>query len=159
MDPAFEKRAEIYYRLGLIFQQQGHVQQSLECFRAICEQPPPPLKQADIWYQIGHAHESIEPASPNLAKQAYEHVLRLSEHTQDPKIARTLRQLGWLCHTSGLRGSMPAILYLQRAVESEPSDAENWLKLGKCLADHGQLTGAYDCFQQARVVGGGIGCM
>eukprot|EP00966_Prymnesium_polylepis_P291088 6723236-Prymnesium_polylepis.1 len=44
---------------------------------------------------------------------------------------------------------MPAIAYLQRAVESDPTDGQSWHLLGKCLADHGQLTGAYDCLQQA----------
>lgn len=43
---------------------------------------------------------------------------------------------------------MPALLYLQRAIESDPADGQSWHLLGKCLADHGQLTGAYDCFQQ-----------
>lgn len=151
--PEYDHACLPHLRLGVIFQQQGHVQQSLECFRAICENPPPPLKQADVWYQIGHVHESSDPPSPSLAKQAYEHVLRLIEHTQDTKIARALRQLGWTCHTFGLRGSMPALLYLQRAAEADPSDAQNWHLLGRCLADHGQLTGAYDCFQQVRASG------
>ena len=43
---------------------------------------------------------------------------------------------------------MPALLYLQRAIESDPSDSQSWHLLGKCLADHGQVSGAYDCFQQ-----------
>ena len=138
MDPTFEKRSEIYYRLGLIFKQQNQVQQALECFRAICEDPPPPLKQADIWFQIGHVHESIEPSAPSLAKQAYEHVLRLADHSPDVKVSRALRQLGWTCHTSGLKGQLPALLYLQRAVEADPHDAQSWHLLGKCLADRGQ---------------------
>ncbi|KAL1529504.1 hypothetical protein AB1Y20_000450 [Prymnesium parvum] len=149
MDPAFEKRSEIYYRLGLLFQQQGHSQQSLECFRAICDSPPPPLKPADVWYQIGYVHETVEPTSPSLAKRAYEHALQLSEQSADVKVARSFRQLGWVCHTSGLQGAMPALIYLQRAVETDPYDCQNWHHLGKCLADHGQILGAYDCYQQA----------
>jgi len=77
IDAAFEKRREICYRLGLIFKQQSDSQRALGCFAAIAEDPPEPLQIADVWFQIGHVHESVEPMNAPLAKEAYECVLAL----------------------------------------------------------------------------------
>ena len=74
IDAAFEKRREICYRLGLIFKQQSDSQRALGCFAAIAEDPPEPLQIADVWFQIGHVHESVEPMNAPLAKEAYEYV-------------------------------------------------------------------------------------
>ena len=60
----------------MIYQQQAQPQKSLECLQAICDIPPPPLSQADVWYLIGSVQETMEPPAPDFAKQAYEHVLR-----------------------------------------------------------------------------------
>jgi tetratricopeptide (TPR) repeat protein len=74
MAPAFEKANEIYFRLGIIYKQQKKYQQSLEvcrrvrawmavaadrsqCFRYILANPPSPLTEEDIWFQIGHVYE------------------------------------------------------------------------------------------------------
>lgn len=74
MAPEFDKANEIYFRLGIIYKQQSKYQQSLEvstlirqsrtmlipksqCFQYIVKNPPQPLSQTDIWFQIGHVHE------------------------------------------------------------------------------------------------------
>ena len=76
MDPHFEKANEIYFRLGIIYKQQQKYPQSLEvksvkmfhcwdhptdanaqCFRYIVSDPPRPLTEEDIWFQIGHVYE------------------------------------------------------------------------------------------------------
>lgn len=76
----FEKANEIFFRLGIIYKQQRKSQQSLEvssrpcllplrnasltpcfklpqCFRYILQNPPRPLTEIDIWFQIGHVYE------------------------------------------------------------------------------------------------------
>lgn len=74
MQPDFEKANEIYFRLGIIYKQQQKYEQSLEvclcgccqchpvlihyqCFKYIVQNPPRPLTEEDIWFQIGHVHE------------------------------------------------------------------------------------------------------
>lgn len=73
MQPDFEKANEIYFRLGIIYKQQQKYNQSLEvgnschhdstklkfpqCFKYIVTNPPRPLTEEDIWFQIGHVHE------------------------------------------------------------------------------------------------------
>lgn len=75
MQPDFEKANEIYFRLGIIYKQQQKFSQSLEvsrktkylrhsgwhvtaqCFKYIVSDPPRPLNEEDIWFQIGHVHE------------------------------------------------------------------------------------------------------
>ena len=86
--PHFEKRTEILYRLGMIFKHQEQPQQALECLQSICDQPPPPLSQADVWFLIGSVQETMDPPAPEFAKQAYEHVLRLMQMNNDPKVSR-----------------------------------------------------------------------
>ena len=83
MAPDFEKANEIYFRLGIIYKQQQKFTQSLEvglivleisvggsnlfpsiqCFRYIVNDPPRPLTEEDIWFQIGHVHEQQKEVS------------------------------------------------------------------------------------------------
>lgn len=80
----FEKANEIFFRLGIIYKQQRKSAQSLEvsltkrstrqseltfssvakCFRYILQNPPRPLTEIDIWFQIGNVHEQQEDVSP-----------------------------------------------------------------------------------------------
>jgi general transcriptional corepressor CYC8 len=57
MEPKFDKGNEIYFRLGIIYKQQGKYNLSLDCFKYILGAPPKPLSEMDIWFQIGHVHE------------------------------------------------------------------------------------------------------
>ena len=74
MQPDFEKANEIYFRLGIIYKQQqkfnmslevglglgqiwGSVSRIIQCFKYIVQDPPRPLTEEDIWFQIGHVHE------------------------------------------------------------------------------------------------------
>lgn len=73
MEPNFEKANEIYFRLGIIYKQQQKFSQSLDvsckttrrwpfsnsvqCFKYIVTNPPRPLTEEDIWFQIGHVYE------------------------------------------------------------------------------------------------------
>jgi hypothetical protein len=62
-------------RLGHIYKAQENPHRALECFQAICDAPPPPLTQADVWFLIGSVQETMEPPAPEFARQAYVHVL------------------------------------------------------------------------------------
>jgi tetratricopeptide (TPR) repeat protein len=149
------------HSLGMIYKQQEQPQQALECLQAICDQPPPPLSQADVWYLIGSLQETMEPAAPDFAKQAYEHVLRLMQMSNDPKVARVYRQLGWVCHHWKLDAPLVApigmnhqiqqapIVCLQHALQTDPADAANWHLFARCLLDHNEVDGAYDCLMHA----------
>lgn len=77
MSPDFDKANEIYFRLGIIYKQQSKFAESLEvclflcclvathiysfdgqqCFQYIANNPPAPLNQTDILFQIGHVYE------------------------------------------------------------------------------------------------------
>jgi glucose repression mediator protein len=73
MEPNFEKANEIYFRLGIIYKQQQKFNQSLDvcinsrilviktnilqCFKYIVTNPPRPLTEEDIWFQVGHVYE------------------------------------------------------------------------------------------------------
>lgn len=36
----------------------------MQCFRYIVNDPPRPLSEEDIWFQIGHVHEQQKDVSP-----------------------------------------------------------------------------------------------
>src|SRR5712692_10113558 len=53
----FDKSNEVLFRLGIIYKQQTKYDESLGCFDRILRNPPSPLANADIWFQIGHVYE------------------------------------------------------------------------------------------------------
>ena len=53
----FDKSNEVLFRLGIIYKQQTKYAESLQCFDRILRNPPSPLANADIWFQIGHVYE------------------------------------------------------------------------------------------------------
>jgi len=53
----FDKSNEVLFRLGIIYKQQTKYEDSLRCFDRILRNPPSPLANADIWFQIGHVYE------------------------------------------------------------------------------------------------------
>lgn len=55
-----EDQNEIYFRLGIIYKHQMKYHQSLECFRFIIYNPPAPLKECDIWFQLGQVCELMK---------------------------------------------------------------------------------------------------
>lgn len=92
--------------------------------------PPRPLTEEDIWFQIGHVHEQqkdvsiIRPYSVlclliglkyDSAKAAYRRVL-----DRDPNHAKVLQQLGWLHHqqSTAFSSQENAIEYLEKSVSS-----------------------------------------
>ncbi len=60
IDPNFERSNEIYFRLGIIYKHENKFENSLECFRYIINNPPHPLTDLDIRYQIGHVYEQMK---------------------------------------------------------------------------------------------------
>lgn len=130
MAPDFEKANEIYFRLGIIYKQQQKYNLSLECFKYIVLNPPAPLTEEDIWFQIGHVHEQQKdvscltiscPKRPlnmlqyDNAKAAYRRVL-----DRDQNHAKVLQQLGWLHHqqSNSFASQDQAIDYLEKSVNS-----------------------------------------
>lgn len=76
----FDKANEVYFRLGIIYKTQQKFKASLEvrgvrywrfqinadslqCFRYILNNPPKPLTEVDIWFQVGHVHEQQKDVS------------------------------------------------------------------------------------------------
>jgi glucose repression mediator protein len=91
----FEKANEIYFRLGIIYKQQHKYPASLDvrpvgarclsaqwarsltsrrflrpkCFKYILKNPPRPLTDVDIWFQIGHVYEQQKEVGPTTLRQ------------------------------------------------------------------------------------------
>jgi glucose repression mediator protein len=118
--------------LGIIYKQQTKYEESLRCFDRILRNPPSPLANADIWFQIGHVYEqqgdvSVCPSECRQylisiqhvrAREAYERVV-----AENPVHAKVLQQLGWLYHQDGpsFQNQDLAIQYLTKSLEAGKS--------------------------------------
>ncbi|SCV71326.1 BQ2448_2914 [Microbotryum intermedium] len=169
LDPSFEKANEIFFRLGIIYKQQRKSQQSLEvsqpkaqtsalelalkwcstfclaqCFRYILTNPPHPLTEIDIWFQIGHVYEQQKDL--NAAKESYERVL-----AENPSHAKVLQQLGGLYHRSRASFYNPevSVQILLKSLESDPNDPFSWYLLGRAYMTVNNFSKAYEAYQQA----------
>lgn len=143
MDPNFEKQNEVNFRLGLIYKQMGKYEAALECFGHILHNPPAPLTEADIWFQVGHVYELKKSFVP--AKKSYERVLQTN-----PSHPKVLQQLGWLYHqNTQFSDQAMAIHFLRKSIESDASDGQTWYLLGRCFMAQQKYRMAYDAYQQA----------
>lgn len=123
--------------------------------------PPPPLTQPDVWFQIGSVLE--QQKDWNGAKEAYEKVLQVN-----PQHAKVLQQLGCLYSQAELNPPTPgqsngsshrhepfqqdlniALKYLTQSLEIDPTDAHSWYYLGRVHMIRGDFNAAYEAFQQA----------
>lgn len=59
----FEKANEIYFRLGIIYKQKRNSEAAMNCFRYILSNPPRPLSEPDIWFQIGQVFDQQQDVS------------------------------------------------------------------------------------------------
>lgn len=117
MQPDFEKANEIYFRLGIIYKQQNKYTQSLEvsgpfsdfcvcsrtsadllslqCFKYIVNDPPRPLTEEDIWFQIGHVHEQQKDVGPPAAPFQFDSPVSLTVlHSTIPRNLHT--DVSWI---------------------------------------------------------------
>ncbi|CAG8798538.1 4589_t:CDS:2, partial [Gigaspora rosea] len=114
------------------------------CFKYILHNPPRPLTEVDIWFQIGHVYE--QQKNFISAKEAYERVLN-----DNPNHAKVLQQLGWLYHqqSASFTNQDLAITYLTKSLESDGTDAQSWYLLGRCYMAQQKYNKAYEAYQQA----------
>lgn len=155
IDPNYSKKADIYFRLGIIFKQEQKYHRALENFNLVLKNPPPPLAISDIWFQIGHIQETWEdfPA----AQYAYERVLE-----DNPSHAKVLQQLGWLHYQQSMKGTSHvvvaggvqltmalAIARLSQSLDYEPEDAYTWYLLGRCYMQQDKYADAYRAYSRA----------
>lgn len=115
-----------------------------QCFNYIITNPPKPLTEVDIWFQIGHVFE--QQKEYGKAKEAYERVLR-----DNPDHAKVLQQLGWLYHQQSNETADQdlAVQYLTKSLESDGADAQSWYLLGRCYMAQRKYNKAYEAYQQA----------
>ena len=112
MDPKFEKAAEIYFRLGIIYKYESKFDKSLECFKYILKQPPEPLTEHDVMFQIGHLYEFQKRYEE--AKEIYDTILK-----ENPSHSKVLQQLGWIHYlkSSPFHNPQIASKLLQKAID------------------------------------------
>lgn len=87
----FNKINEVFFRLGVVYKQQGKYEEALDCFQKIEENPPHPLTKYDVAFQKGHIFELQK--NIHKAKSIYDNILAENDNN-----AKVHQQLGWLYH-------------------------------------------------------------
>ena len=159
IDPSYDKKSDIYFRLGIIHKHEKNYLQALESFKLIVDKPPAPLSSIDIWFQIGNIHEVLEDFQS--ARMAYEHIL-----AENPAHAKVLQQLGWLHYQQYMKNKTgfqqppvprdiqeslleQAIARLSQSLDYETTDGYTWYLLGRSLMQQDRHSQAYAAYQQA----------
>lgn len=162
IDQSYNKKSDIYFRLGIIYKHEQKYQQALENFNLVLNNPPPPLAVSDIWFQIGHIQETLEDLS--AAQYSYERVLE-----DNPSHAKVLQQLGWLHYQQYMKGITQitavdgtsqstmelAISRLSQSIDYEIEDPYTWYLLGRCYMQQERHPDAYKAYTRAVSIDGG----
>src|SRR3989338_1088728 len=142
----FERKREAYYRLAVIYKNQGLYDQSLEYLNYVLEDPPPHLALTTIQYQIALVHILLN--QPAQAKLIFEKILHV-----DPRHAKSLRQMGWIhfkMQSSTESSNLDvAIDYLLHSIDADNTDSQTWYLLGRCYVLLQNYDKAYDAYKQA----------
>eukprot|EP01130_Rhizamoeba_saxonica_P017734 TRINITY_DN8665_c0_g1_i1.p1 TRINITY_DN8665_c0_g1~~TRINITY_DN8665_c0_g1_i1.p1 ORF type:complete len:462 (+),score=93.87 TRINITY_DN8665_c0_g1_i1:102-1487(+) len=146
IDPHFEKKNEIYFRLGNIAKQQQKYEESLKYYQHVLHNPDP-ISKIHIWLQIGNLYVLMNEYQ--RAKETYEMILK-----DNPNHAKTLTQFGWLYHQVPTLATEPDmdISMLERAKELDPNDGQIYYYLGRCFMAKEEYKQAYKAYQKAVVI-------
>ena len=146
IDPNFERKSEIYFRLAVIYKNQGLYDQSLDYLNYVLEDPPPQLALTTIQYQIALIYTLLN--QPAQAKLIFEKILH-----EDPHHAKSLQQMGWIhfrLQSSNESSNLDiAIDYLLHSVGADDTDSQTWYLLGRCYMLLQNYNKAYDAYKQA----------
>ena len=146
IDPNFERKSEIYYRLAIIYKNQGLYDQSLEYLNSVLENPPPQIALTTIQYQIALVHILLGQLAQ--AKLIFENILRV-----DPRHAKSLQQMGWIHFKMQSSNESPnldnAINYLLHSINADNTDSRTWYLLGRCYVLLQTYNKAYDAYKRA----------
>eukprot|EP00172_Hildenbrandia_rubra_P000838 Plantae.Rhodophyta-Hildenbrandia_rubra.ctg1477.p1 GENE.Plantae.Rhodophyta-Hildenbrandia_rubra.ctg1477~~Plantae.Rhodophyta-Hildenbrandia_rubra.ctg1477.p1 ORF type:complete len:1253 (+),score=247.27 Plantae.Rhodophyta-Hildenbrandia_rubra.ctg1477:1539-5297(+) len=142
IDPNFHRSDEVCFCIGVIYKEQGKLDESLAYFRRTMTSGPPPhpLTYADSLYQIAHVNELKKDYA--VAIETYKKAL---EH--NPRHHRSLQQLGWIQHVIG--NNVEAIDMLTRATEVSVNDGQAFYLLGRVYMATQEFRKAYDAYQEA----------
>lgn len=125
---------------------------SLKHFKqALTDSSPCSLSKAQIQLHIAHLLEV--QGKIKQAKEAYEQFITLEDVDKSVK-ATALKQLGWLYHTSDQLGDKKsreasAILYLNKSLESDPTNGQTWYLLGRCFSALGKVHDAFVSYRNS----------
>lgn len=150
-EPSFSKAGEVHCRLGLIFKIIPNYEAAIKHFKlALSDKRNCTVSKCQMKFHVGHLYE-MQSKFPE-AKLEYESVLELpAEQLSKTVQADTLRQLGWIYHTSDAltRNSPKALDLLQRSIEIDPNNGQTWYLLGRYHSNMGKVHDAFVSYRQS----------
>ncbi|CAL1276391.1 unnamed protein product [Larinioides sclopetarius] len=152
LDPAFSRSNEIHLRLAVMFKVLEDYESAHKHFQLVlADSSPCSLSKAEIAFHIGHLYEL--QGKHKSAKEAYEHLLEQKDISQVLR-AETCKQLGWMHHTVEALGEKPqrqalALHYLQKSIESDPTNGQSLYFLGRCYASLGKVHDAFVSYRSS----------
>lgn len=152
IDPGFSRKNEVHIRLAIMFKNKNDFNAALKHFHlALLDTAPSSLSPLEIRFHIGHLYEV--QGKFNLAKDMYETILS-TESVPSKVRASTLRQLGWLYHSSisstiDIHRIQKAEPLLLESVQTDPSNGQSWYFLGRCYSAQNKVNEAFLAYRQS----------
>ncbi|XP_072034638.1 histone demethylase UTY-like isoform X2 [Amphiura filiformis] len=150
-DPGFSRANEVQLRLGHMFKVNSDYDSSLKHYQlALIDSSACSLSKAEIKFHIAHLSEI--QGNIKSAVSAYEAILTTSP-LPDLVKANSLRQLGWLHHSSELLNKdgdeANAIKYLLKSLEIDPNSGQAWYFLGRCYSSISKVHDAFVSYRHS----------
>ncbi|KAJ6223820.1 hypothetical protein RDWZM_002365 [Blomia tropicalis] len=152
VEPSFSRINEVHIRLGLIFKTFKQYTLAFKHFRlALADLSQCTFGKQEINFHIAHLYEIQGKYA--TAKELYLSILK-DENLNPTLRADTLRQLGWMFHTSeslgehGFRQSQ-AINYLKASIEFNPDSSQSYYYLGRSYASVNKVHDAFMSYRNS----------
>lgn len=143
IDPNFEQKSEVYYKLGQIYKKKASYEDAITHLGHCIEGENVPLnRKIDGLCQIGTCYE--KQSRMNEAINMYRQALEL-----DPNNYKTLEYLGWGLAQSGLDGSEELKQALTCVGENPAEEGDLHYLLGRVAIDQQRYIDSKDEFQKA----------
>ncbi|KAG8189478.1 hypothetical protein JTE90_018130 [Oedothorax gibbosus] len=149
LDPGFLRSNEVHLRLAVMFKLLEDYESSYKHFQLVlADSSPCSLSRSEISFHIAHLLEV--QGKHKAAKEEYEQLLEQKDLSEVLR-AQITKQLGWMYHTVDALTQRRdlSLHYLQKSIESDPTNGQSLYFLGRIYASLGKIHDAFVSYRSS----------